>query len=276
MKELKLKNRLIKTENPAFVMGIVNATPDSFWEKSRGELDNSFELALKLIEDGADVLDIGGESSRPGSDYVDEQEELKRVIPLVKKIRKVSDIPLSIDTRKYQVMKAAFEEGADILNDISALEDDEKMAPFVSAVKIPVILMHKRGNPDIMQKYTDYKDVFNEVEDYLYKRIEFAKQAGIEDEKIILDPGIGFGKDFDSNVCLIKNCGKLCSGSYPVLMALSRKTVIGQITGNPVEERLAGTVAADIFSVLAGASMIRVHDVKEAVDSMKVFKVLGK
>ena len=272
MKELKLKNRIIKTENPAFVMGIVNATPDSFWEKSRG----GFENAMRLIEEGADLLDIGGESTRPGSQYVEVEEEIRRVVPLVKEIRKVSDIPISIDTRKYEVMKAAFEEGADVLNDISALEDDKNLASFVSSIKIPVILMHKRGNPDIMQNRTDYKDVFKEVEDYLYSRIQFAKESGIEDENIILDPGIGFGKNLEANICLIKNCGKLCGGKFPVLMALSRKSCIGQITGKPVEERLAGTVTADILSVLAGAFMIRVHDVKEAVDSMKVLKALGK
>ncbi|MCR4627729.1 MAG: dihydropteroate synthase [Treponema sp.] len=274
MKSLKLHNRSISTESPAFVMGIVNATPDSFWEKSRGDQESSLKLALKLIEEGADILDIGGESTRPGSDYVDAEEEIKRVVPLVEEIRKVSDIPLSIDTRKYKVMKAAFEAGADILNDVSALEDDEKLAPFVSSVKIPVILMHKRGIPSIMQNRTDYKDVFTEVEDYLYKRITFAKQAGIEDEKIILDPGIGFGKNLEANLCLIKNCGKLCGGTFPVLMALSRKSCIGQITGKPVEDRLSGTITADVLSVLAGAFMIRVHDVKEAVDSMKVLKAL--
>ena len=152
MLSLFLKDKKITTTLPAFVMGIVNATPDSFWEQSRGGI----ERALKLIEDGADILDLGAESSRPGSEYVSKEEEIKRLIPLIEQIRKVSDIPISVDTRKKEVMKAAFEAGADILNDISALEDDEEMATFCASVDIPVILMHKRGNPSTMQNHTQY------------------------------------------------------------------------------------------------------------------------
>lgn len=271
MKTLKLKDRTISTEKPAFVMGIVNATPDSFWHESRGGIGN----AMKLIEQGADLLDIGGESTRPGSSYVDAAEEISRVVPLVKEIRRNSDIPVSIDTRKLEVMQAAYDCGADILNDVSALEDDERLASFAAKTEIPVILMHKRGNPDIMQNNASYSDAFAEVDSYLNSRVEFALKSGIRKDRIILDPGIGFGKNLEANIALIKNCGRLCQGEFPVLMALSRKSCIGQITGQDVENRLAGTLAADIIAVLAGAFMIRVHDVKEAVDSMNVLKALG-
>ncbi|MBB5225830.1 dihydropteroate synthase [Treponema ruminis] len=272
MKSLNLKNRTITTELPAFVMGIVNATPDSFFDKSRGGVDD----ALRLIDEGADLLDIGGESTRPGSEYVSAEEEIRRVIPVIEGVRKVSDIPISVDTRKFEVMKAAFEAGADILNDISALEDDERLAPFCAQVKIPVILMHKRGNPSTMQKNTVYENVFDEVNEYLEARVEFALAAGIEGGKIWLDPGIGFGKNMDDNFELIRRCGEFLEGKYPLLMALSRKTCIGQATGREVADRLSGTLAADLLSVERGASMIRVHDVKEHVDTLKILSQVSK
>lgn len=272
----ELANRKMQTELPAFVMGIVNVTPDSFWKESRGGKEISIEHALKLIEDGADLLDIGGESTRPGSEYVSCEEEIKRIVPVIQAIRKHSDIPISVDTRKYEVMKAAFEVGADILNDISAFEDDERLVDFVAQTKIPVILMHKRGLPTDMQKNTNYSNVFEEVSSYLSKRADFAISKGIEKSKIIVDPGVGFGKDTEGNFDLIRNCGRLCDGKYPVLMALSRKSCIGNVTGSSVEQRLAGTITADILSVQRGAFMIRVHDVKEAVDSLKVLKAVTK
>ena len=268
MKTLNLKNRAVSTKLPAFVMGIVNATPDSFFDKSRGGVED----ALRLIDEGADLLDIGGESTRPGSEYVSAEEEIRRVIPVIEGVRKVSDIPISVDTRKFEVMKAAFEAGADILNDISALEDDVRLAPFCAEVKIPVILMHKRGNPSTMQKNTVYENVFDEVNEYLKVRVDFALNAGIEAAKIWLDPGIGFGKNVNDNFELMRRCGEFLDGKYPVLMALSRKTCIGEVTGRDVQGRLSGTLTADILSVLRGASMIRVHDVKEAVDSLKILK----
>lgn len=271
MKTLLLKDRTVKTELPAFVMGIVNATPDSFFASSRGGI----ERALQLIDEGADILDIGGESTRPGSEYVSSDEEIKRIVPVIKEIRKHSAIPVSIDTRKLDVMKAAFEEGADILNDISSFEDDENLASFCAEKKLPVILMHKRGIPSQMQKNTDYKNnIFDEVNGYLKSRVEYALDKGIQKEKIWLDPGIGFGKDVRGNFILIKRCGELLEGEYPVLMALSRKTCIGEVTGRKTEERLSGTLTADILSVINGASMLRVHDVKETVDSLKILSAV--
>lgn len=271
MVSLELANRTLHTERPAFVMGIVNATPDSFWEGSRGTADR----ALHLIDDGADIIDIGGESTRPGSSYVTEDEEIRRIVPVVEKIRRVSDIPVSVDTRKLSVMKAAFEAGADMLNDVSALEDDENLGMFAAQMKIPVVLMHKRGNPATMQKNTAYEDVFAEVNAYLESRVSYALQCGISPERIILDPGIGFGKDMASNAMLVQKCGKLCGGKYQVLMALSRKSFIGDVTGRDVNERLAGTLAANLLAVLHGAGIVRVHDVKETVDTMAVLAQIG-
>ena len=268
MLEFKLKDRTISTERYAFVAGIVNVNNDSFWKGSRG----GFSLAKRLILEKADILDIGAESSRPGSKYISEKDELKALIPLIRKIRKFSDIPISVDTRKKNVFEACMQEGADILNDISALEDDSQMARYAGNEKIPVILMHKRKNPDIMQKYTEYEDVFKEVEDYLYSRIQYAVENGIDEDKIIIDPGIGFAKDLHANLVLIKNCGRLCSGKYPLMMALSRKSFLGLLTGKTVDKRLAGTVSANLYSVINGAKFVRVHDVKEAVDSLDVLK----
>lgn len=271
MKRIVLADRVIETARPAFVMGIVNVTPDSFWEKSRGGAED----ALRLIDEGADILDVGGESSRPGSEYVSGEEELRRILPVIEAVRRKSDIPISVDTRKAAVMKAAFEAGADILNDISALEDDSALAPFAASVSIPVILMHKRGIPLTMQNDTEYADVFSEVSDYLEERAHFAVGSGIAPEKIIVDPGIGFGKNLEANAALIRRCGQLCNKKYTVLMALSRKTCVGQMTGRDVSERLAGTLAADLISVMNGADIVRVHDVKETVDTLSVLRYTG-
>lgn len=271
-KEFSLAQRKIFTELPAFVMGILNATPDSFFDESRGGIERAFNL----IEEGADIIDIGGESTRPGSSYLSEEHELQRIIPVIQEIRKHSEIPISVDTRKLNVMKAAFDAGADILNDISALEDESKLAEFCAKEKIPVILMHKRGIPSQMQKNTEYKNIFDEVNSYLKDRVKFALENGIEKNKIILDPGIGFGKNLAGNLELIKNCGKFLNGEYPVLMALSRKSCIGEITGREVGERLTGTITADLISVINGASFVRVHDVKETVDSLKVLAALTR
>ena len=268
MPNLNLALKTIKTENPAFVMAIVNADRDSFFAKSRG----GFRLAKKHIDEGADIIDVGGESTRPGSGYIDAKEEIKRVVPVIKKIRAYSNIPISVDTRKYDVMSAAYDAGADILNDVSALEDDSRLAKFAAEKKIPVILMHKKGTPRTMANEAVYNDVFLEVSGYLEKRSEFALQNGISSDKIIVDPGIGFGKNKEQNALLIKKAGELCGGKYKVLMALSRKSFFGEVCGRRVQDRLWGTLAANVYSALNGVSMIRVHDTAAALDSMKVIK----
>jgi len=268
MPSLNLADRTISTQNAAFVMSIVNADNDSFFAKSRG----GFRLAKKHIDQGADIIDVGGESTRPGSRYIDAKEEIKRVVPVIKKIRRYSNIPISVDTRKYDVMSAAFDAGADILNDVSAMEDDPRLIKFSAQQKIPVILMHKKGIPAIMQNETNYTDVFKEVSGYLDARAEIALQNGISSDKIIVDPGIGFGKNTEQNAVLIKKAGELCGKKYMVLMALSRKSFFGQVCGREVKDRLWGTIAADVYSILNGVSMVRVHDTAAAVDSVKVIK----
>ena len=275
MKRLKLSGREISTTRPAFIMGIVNATPDSFYGGSRGGAD----LALRLVDEGADILDIGGESTRPGSSYVGEEEEVRRVVPLIEQVRRRTDIPISVDTRKKRVMEAAWNAGADIVNDISALEDDPELASFAADKGLPVILMHKRGVPATMQQETSYADVLGQVSAYLEERARRAEEAGIPSDMIIVDPGIGFGKGLAENRALIWNCGSLCGGKYPILMALSRKTCIGAMVGedggSPESDgRLFGTLAADLLAVLRGASMVRVHDVKACRNTLDVLESL--
>lgn len=283
--KLFLADRNITSLYSVFVMGIINLTSDSFFSKSRvSDYQKAIETSLKMIEDGADILDIGAESTRPGSQYICENEEIDKIIPVVEGIRKYNKkVAISIDTRKTNVIKQSVKSGADILNDVSALEDGEKIAEFVADSNIPVILMHKKGIPLTMQKNTEYADVIKEVSEYLCNRADFALSKGIKSDKIIFDVGIGFGKDLNANLDLITNCNyfKTCWKNHPkdgipILMALSRKTCIGEITGKPVEERLAGTLAANIFSVLKGCSILRVHDVKETVDSIKVLDALLK
>lgn len=270
MKTLHLANRTISSRYGALIMGIVNCTPDSFYEKSRGGTD----LALQLIDEGADIIDLGGESTRPGASYVDEKEEMNRLVPVIREIRKSSNVAISVDTRKKSVMEACLDAGADILNDVSALEDDPAMAQAAAQWKIPVILMHKRGLPSTMQSNTSYRDVFEEVNSYLMERTEYALSCGIQKDRIIVDPGIGFAKNLEQNGALIARCGELCGGTYPVLMALSRKTCIREITGRNTDGALIGTVAANLISVMRGASMVRVHDVASCLDSLAVLNFI--
>lgn len=274
--------RRIGTDLPAFVMAILNATPDSFWEGSRtpgsagatgaDAVARGADMALAFEADGADIIDIGGESTRPGSAYVTEEEELSRVIPLIKAIRKRSDVPISVDTRKARVLEAALAEGADMLNDVSALGDDPAMAPLAARARIPVILMHKRGSPGDMQVNPLYEDPVREVIAELLARARFAEDSGIARDRVILDPGIGFGKRHSDNVALIAGLAEIAATGYPVLMALSRKSVIGEMTSRAIEDRLAGTLAANLIAVQRGAFMLRVHDVRETCDALRVLK----
>ena len=275
MQQLKFGLKRAVTERPAFVMGIVNTTPDSFYADSRGGV----ERALRLIEEGADILDIGGESTRPGYTPVSAEEEISRIMPVIQAVRRESAIPISIDTNKFSVFRAAFAAGADIWNDVTALsgaqtssnEDGTAAAtsePLIEAAEYlaktgaSVILMHSGpGN-------------INEVSDFLGQRVVFCLSNGVSSDKIIVDPGIGFGKTTEQNLSLIKEPLALCGGRYPVLMALSRKRCIGDMTGRAAEERLAGTLAADMISVQNGAKIIRVHDVSAAIDTLNVMKFL--
>ena len=256
MLELTFGNKKINTDLPAFVMGIVNATPDSFYDNSRGGL----ERALELVEQGAHIIDIGGESTRPGFTPISDQEEIERVIPLLIELKKKSDIVISIDTTKTAVIKAAIENGADIINNVGEFTDGE--LELCKDAGVSVIVMHHTAGGA------------NQIVDYLTFQANRCLKAGIPHTKIIIDPGIGFGKNFEQNIDAMKNIGKLASTGFTTLMALSRKSSIGQMTGREVQERLSGTLAADLISVQKGAKIIRVHDVSEAIDSLKVMKFL--
>ncbi|MDR2134807.1 MAG: dihydropteroate synthase [Treponema sp.] len=255
---------------PPLVMGIVNCNGDSFFPPSRARAAAAVEKALAAARDGAKIIDLGAESTRPGAAYVSAEEELERLIPVIEGFRRRSDVPLSVDTRKAAVARASLEAGAGIINDISALEDDPEMASVCAGKKAAVVLMHKKGEPATMQENPVYADAASEVRDYLFDAASRAAAAGIGRERIILDPGIGFGKRLGDNLSILRRLAEICSGYYPVLVGLSRKTFVGELTGRAVGDRLAGTLAAEAFSVLRGAAIIRVHDVAETVDMVKV------
>ena len=264
---------LIKDKRP-LIMGIINCTPDSFFKGSRKNVvEDALITARKMIGDGVDILDIGGESSRPGSSYVSAREETNRVIPVIEGIRKEFSIPISIDTRKKAVAEAAYYSGVNIINDISALQDDPDLAVFAAEKEIPVILMHMKGNPENMQIDPFYNDVVRSVTDELIKLVDYACSKGIKKENIILDPGIGFGKRLQDNIDLIKGIKEIKDIGYPVLIGLSRKRFIGDITGREIDDRLAGTLGANAYAMIQGAEILRVHDVKETVDIVKILRV---
>ncbi len=272
------KDRCIHTDLPAFIMGIVNATPDSFFnESSSTQLEKSLARALRLEKEGADIIDIGGESTRPGSSYVSAEEELERVIPLIQAIRKHTDIPLSIDTRKACVMREAFNAGANICNDISALSDDNMLGNLIAEKDAGVILMHKHGIPMTMQNNTDcYNNIIEDVFLYLKERADYACACGIKKEHIIVDYGIGFGKTAEDNWRLIAASSYFAKLGYPLLAGISRKSCIGHITGKEVAHRLSGSLAAGLYAVEQGCSILRVHDVTETKDMLAVLGEIQK
>jgi len=247
-------------------MGILNITPDSFSDGGKyfdGKIkyDKILEDALKMEEEGADFLDISGESTRPGSEKISKDEELERVIPAIELIRKNSDIPISIDTYKSEVAEEALKCGADIVNDISGFQFDKKMPEVTTRHNASCILMHIKGTPKNMQVNPEYKNVVEEVYSYLSESISIAKRAGIK--QIITDVGIGFGKNLQNNLDLIKNLSEFKKLGYPMLLGLSRKRFIDSIAPTSVTERLEGTIAANVTGILNGANIIRVHNVLE-------------
>jgi dihydropteroate synthase len=255
---------------PTLIMAIVNCNEDSFYAASRALGEKAVEKALTAEKEGAAIIDFGSESSRPGSCYISEEEELRRLIPVISAFRKRSSLPVSADTRKALVAGAAIDAGADIINDISALSDDPQMA-FVCAEKgAAVVLTHKKGAPLTMQEKPSYENLAEEISAFFKDAMERALAAGLPPEKIILDPGIGFGKSLEDNLQIIRLLAEICGKDYPVLVGLSRKNFIGEITGRDVEDRLAGTLAANGAAILAGADIIRVHDVKEHIDLARV------
>ena len=251
-------------------MAIINCTDDSFYAPSRTHAEEAVERSLAAVSAGASIVDIGGESTRPGADYVSAEEELRRVLPVVQGLRSLSDVAISVDTRKAQVARAVLEAGADIINDVSALEDDGGLGPLCARCGAAVVLMHKKGIPTDMQNAPYYEDVVGEVGAYLAAAAARAVAAGIAPDRIVLDPGIGFGKRVEDNLDLLARLAEISGGGYPVLVGLSRKSFIGALTGRGPEQRLAGTIAANAAAIAAGAHILRVHDVEETVDLVRV------
>ena len=257
------------------VMGILNVTPDSFSDGGRFDtLDTALAHARQLLDDGADLLDVGGESTRPGAATVDEAEELRRVVPVLRELV-TWQVPLSIDTRRTAVMRAAIELGVDLVNDIAALEAPGALEAVADS-QVAVCLMHKQGNPQDMQQAPNYQDVVREVGDYLLARRDQALAAGVARDRLLLDPGFGFGKTFDHNVTLFKGLRQLGERwATPMLVGVSRKSMLGQMLGNrPAPARDAASVAAALLAAQQGAAVLRVHAVRDTVDALTVWQAL--
>ena len=261
-----------RDERP-LVMGVVNVTPDSFSDGgSYLDPDQAVAHALQLVEEGADILDIGGESTRPGADDVSVDEECARVLPVIERLIGKTDRPISIDTRKAAVMRAAVAAGARLINDVSALSYDVGALAAAAAADVPVVLMHAQGAPKTMQDAPAYDDVVAEIAAYLEGRAEAAMDAGLRRDNIILDPGVGFGKTLGHNLSLMKHLGRIRELGYPLLLGASRKSFIGKIDGSAVDARLGGSLAAALWGAANGADIVRVHDVAETVQALAVWR----
>ena len=255
--------RVIAWKDRPLIMGVLNVTPDSFFDGGRhNTTEGAISHALSMVDEGADIIDIGGESTRPFSEPVSTEEELNRVIPVIEGIKTRSDIPVSIDTNKAKVARAACDAGADMVNDISGLSFDKDMARTVSDLNAYVVIMHIKGTPVNMQNHPYYEDVISEIMVFFKERIEFARRHGIDDDRIILDPGIGFGKRVQDNLTIIKNLRLFEELKKPILIGTSMKSFIGYINYSPLEERVEGTLASVAISIWNGADIVRVHDVK--------------
>ncbi len=260
----------------ARVMGIVNVTPDSFSDGGQhGTTESAIAHALHLVSEGADVLDIGGESTRPGAKKISEAEELQRVIPVIEALAKQITIPIAIDTSKPGVMRAAVNAGASIINDVFALRRDDAL-DVAAELKVPVILMHMQGEPGSMQSAPHYDDAVAEVHSFLTQRIFACEMAGISKKNIVIDPGFGFGKSLEHNLALLAQLQRFVELGVPVLAGLSRKSMIGTLTGRDVNDRIYGSVAAALIAAQNGAKIIRVHDVAATVDALKVWNAVSK
>lgn len=265
---MKIGNREFDIENHFYTMGILNVTPDSFSDGGCfDDTENAMRQVRKLIEDGADIIDVGGESTRPGHRQISEQEEADRVVPIIRLIKERYDIPVSVDTYKSYVAQAALEAGADMLNDVWGFLYDERMAELAAQWEVPVCLMHNRNN-------TDYDDVMSVVISDLEKCLAVAQKYGVKKEKILLDPGIGFGKTYEQNLIVMKHLEQICGLGYPVLLGTSRKSMIGLALELPVEEREEGTIATSVIGAMKGCRFFRVHDVRANVRALRMTEVI--
>jgi len=258
-----------------WLMGVVNVTPDSFYDGGIYlDAAQAIERGLEIAAENADIIDIGGESTRPGANPVPAEEELRRILPVISGLRKKTNVLISVDTTKAEVAEAALASGADIINDISAGRFDSRMLPLAARTGAGIILMHMKGTPLTMQLSPHYEDVLAEVKSFLDDRVEAAESSGIRRERIIIDPGIGFGKNLEDNLTLINNLDVLAELGRPVLVGISRKSFIGNILNLGPQDRLEGTIAAAVVSLLRGASLLRVHDLEAVKRAITVAETI--
>lgn len=256
--------------NRPHVMGILNVTPDSFSDGGQyANIEDAVAHARKMIVEGASIIDVGGESTRPGAEQVRTQDELDRVIPVIERINAELDTIISIDTSKAEVMTQAISSGASMINDVSALQMNDALS-VAASLEVPVCIMHMQGEPRTMQQSPTYQNVADEVAGFLSERCEICIKAGISSEQIMIDPGFGFGKTVQQNIEIMQKLDSLVSGEYPVLLGISRKSTIGAILDRPIEERLAGSLALTALAVNAGVTIIRAHDVKATMDTINI------
>lgn len=276
--DLRIRGKTYSLSQRTHIMGILNITPDSFSDGGRFfTLDAAIKRAVEIEEAGADFIDIGAESTRPGSQPISVREELNRLLPVLKAIKKRTELPISIDTYKSQVAREVLSNGADMINDISGLHFDFKMSEVIAEFKVPCIIMHIKGRPKTMQKNPYYDDLVGEIFSYLEKGLAIAQKGGISSEKTIIDPGIGFGKRLEDNYEILRRLKELKSLGRPILVGPSRKSFIGLTLNLPVEERLEGSLAASVLAITQGANILRVHDVKETKRvAVLTDKILGK
>lgn len=261
---MKIGNKIFEPSEKTYVMGILNVTPDSFSDGgSYTSIDKAMEQTEKMIQQGANIIDVGGESTRPGHVQIGDEEEIKRVVPVIREIKKKFDIPVSIDTYKSAVAKAALEAGADLLNDIWGFRYDEKMAELAAEYGVPVCLMHNRDN-------LDYDDFMEDVKKDLQISLDIAEKYGVKKENIMLDPGVGFGKTYEQNLMVMNHLEEIVDMGYPVLLGTSRKSVIGLTLDLPVDEREEGTLATSVLGAIKGCQFVRVHDVEKNVRALKM------
>ena len=267
----------LKHQPHTLIMGILNMTPDSFSDGGQFKYhDQAIDYALEMVKEGANIIDIGGESTRPGAKIVQLEEELMRTIPIIEAIRLKSDCLISIDTYKSKVAKAALDAGADMVNDISGLTFDHNMAALAAERNVPVIIMHIKGKPGDMQKNPNYDNLIKEIKAFFEVQIAIAKRAGIDSGNIILDPGIGFGKLLEDNFEIIRELGQISTMGYPVLLGPSRKSFIGFALDLPIEERMEGTLASITAGVINGAKIVRVHDIRATRRTLTITeKIMG-
>ena len=271
MNKKHLNDWLLSKKKQSLIMGILNITPDSFSDGGDFfEKNIAIERALEMVEQGADIIDIGGESTRPFSDSVSLKEEISRVIPVIEGICKESDVCISIDTTKSKVASEALEAGATVINDISAMEIDSLMVDVALKFNCPIVLMHMKGIPKNMQDNPQYQSLISDIKEYLLARIDFVVSKGIDRNKIIIDPGIGFGKTVENNFEIINNLDQFVKMNFPVLLGASRKSFIGVSLNLPENDRLEGSIAANIIGLQKGAKIFRVHDVVETNRAMVI------